>query len=123
MLHALAAEKSSHPVWWLYGARDREEHPFRDESRSLLQKLKYGRSYIQYSRPGPADQRGVDFDAAGHLAKAGNDPRAIAVCRQVIIGLLLAKRYGTNFTRLRQHDGGSPSSDCNESARDPLPRC
>src|SRR5258708_33902040 len=23
---------------------------------------------MQYSRPGPADQRGVDFDAAGHLA-------------------------------------------------------
>jgi ferredoxin-NADP reductase/MOSC domain-containing protein YiiM len=68
MLHALAAEKSSHPVWWLYGARNREEHPFRDESRALLQQLKYGRGYIQYSRPGPADQRGIDFDAAGHLA-------------------------------------------------------
>src|SRR5262249_36963070 len=34
----------------------------------LLQKLKHGHSYIQYSRPGPADQKGVDFDAAGHLA-------------------------------------------------------
>jgi ferredoxin-NADP reductase len=68
MLHALAAEKSSHPVWWLYGARNREEHPFRDESHALLQQLKYGRGYIQYSRPGPVDQRGVDFDATGHLA-------------------------------------------------------
>jgi ferredoxin-NADP reductase/MOSC domain-containing protein YiiM len=68
MLHALAAEKSSPPVWWLYGARNREEHPFRDESRALLQQLKFGHSYIHYSRPGPADQRGVDFDAAGHLA-------------------------------------------------------
>ena len=67
MLHALAAEKSSRPVWWLHGARNREDHPFREESRALLQKLKYGRSFIQYSRPGPADQRGVDFDAAGHL--------------------------------------------------------
>src|SRR5262249_37034381 len=52
MLHALAAEKSSHPVWWLHGARNREEHPFREESRALLQKLKHGHSYIQYSRPG-----------------------------------------------------------------------
>jgi len=67
MLHALAAEKSSQPVWWLYGARNREEHPFRNESRALLQELKYGRSYIQYSRPGPSDQKGIDFDAAGHL--------------------------------------------------------
>src|SRR5215813_12515498 len=68
MLHALAAENPSQPVWWLYGARNREEHPFRNESRALLHELKYGRSYIQYSRPGPADQKGVDFDAAGHLA-------------------------------------------------------
>ena len=73
MLHALAAQKSSHPVWWLYGARNREEHPFRDESRALLKQLKYGHSYIHYSRPGPADQRGVDFDAAGHLAVSAFD--------------------------------------------------
>jgi ferredoxin-NADP reductase len=73
MLHALEAEKSSHPVWWLYGTRNREEHPFREESRALLQELKYGHSYIQYSRPGPADQMGVDFDAAGHLAVSAFD--------------------------------------------------
>src|SRR5262249_49729206 len=73
MLHALAAEKSSHPVWWLYGARNRQEHPFRDESRALLQELKHGHSYVQYSRPGPDDQRGVDFDAAGHLAVSAFD--------------------------------------------------
>jgi len=73
MLHALAAEKSSHPVWWLYGTRNREEHPFREESRSLLQELKDGHSHIQYSRPGPADQRGVDFDAAGHLTVSAFD--------------------------------------------------
>jgi ferredoxin-NADP reductase/MOSC domain-containing protein YiiM len=73
MLHALAAEKSSHPVWWLYGARNREDHPFREESRALLQELRHGHSYIQYSRPGPADQRGVDFDAAGHLAVSAFD--------------------------------------------------
>jgi len=73
MLHALAAGKSSHPVWWLYGARNREEHPFREESRALLQELKNGHSYIQYSRPGPADKRDVDFDAAGHLTVSGFD--------------------------------------------------
>jgi ferredoxin-NADP reductase len=73
MLHALASEKSSHPVWWLYGARNREDHPFREESGTLLQTLKYGHNYIQYSRPGPADQRGVDFDAAGHLAVSAFD--------------------------------------------------
>ena len=73
MLHALAAGKSSRPVWWLYGARNREEHPFREESRALLQQLQHGHSYVQYSRPGPADRRGVDFDAAGHLAVSAFD--------------------------------------------------
>ena len=43
-LPVLAAEKSSQPVWWLYGARNREEHPVRNESRALLQELKYGRN-------------------------------------------------------------------------------
>jgi ferredoxin-NADP reductase/MOSC domain-containing protein YiiM len=73
MLHALAAEKSTRPVWWLHGARNREEHPFQSESRALLQELKYGHSYIQYSRPGPADQRDVDFDSVGHLAVSAFD--------------------------------------------------
>jgi len=73
MLHALAAEKSSRPVWWLHGARNREDHSFREESRALLQGLKYGHGYIHYSRPGPADQRGIDFDAAGHLAVSAFD--------------------------------------------------
>jgi ferredoxin-NADP reductase len=73
MLHALAAEKSSRPVWWLHGARNREEHPFRNESRALLQELKYGHSYIQYSRPGPADKKDVDFDSVGHLAVSAFD--------------------------------------------------
>src|SRR5262249_17471870 len=49
------------------------EHPFRNESRALLQELKYGRSYIQYSRPGPSDQKGIYFDAAGHLAVSAFD--------------------------------------------------
>jgi ferredoxin-NADP reductase/MOSC domain-containing protein YiiM/ferredoxin len=67
MLHALATEKSDRPVWWLYGARNREEHPFLAESRALLQELRDGHSYIQYSKPGPADRTGIDFDAPGHL--------------------------------------------------------
>ena len=73
MLHALAAEKSDQPVWWLHGARNREEHPFVEESRALLRGLKDGHSYVQYSRPGTADQQGVDFDAAGHLTVSAFD--------------------------------------------------
>lgn len=73
MLHALAANNSPEPVWWLYGARNREEHPFREESRALIKQLKDGHSYIQYSRPGPADQKGVDFEATGRLTVSSFD--------------------------------------------------
>ena len=67
MLHALSAESASRDVWWLYGARNREDHPFFDESRQLLQTLSHCRSHIRYSRPGPQDRLGSDFDAPGHL--------------------------------------------------------
>ncbi|MEO6969629.1 MAG: MOSC and FAD-binding oxidoreductase domain-containing protein [Chthoniobacterales bacterium] len=77
MLHTLAAEKSNRPLWWIYGARNREDHPFLQESRALLQELKHGHSYIQYSRPEPADQPGVDFDAAGHLTVSAFDKMGV----------------------------------------------
>src|SRR5271165_412033 len=67
MLHALAAESSAREVWWLHGARNREDHPFSQESQSLLQRLQRGRSHIRYSKPGPQDRPGVDYDAPGRL--------------------------------------------------------
>jgi ferredoxin-NADP reductase/MOSC domain-containing protein YiiM len=70
MLHALAAEKSQREIWWIYGARNRVEHPFAEESRSLLKQLSRGRGYILYSRPAAIDQVGSDFDAPGHIDAA-----------------------------------------------------
>jgi ferredoxin-NADP reductase/MOSC domain-containing protein YiiM len=70
MLHSLAAQRSQRPVWWIYGARNRDEHPFADESRSLLKQLPGTRSCIVYSRPTATDQMGVDFDASGHVDAA-----------------------------------------------------
>jgi len=67
MLHALAAERSARQVWWIYGARNRANHPFAEESHSLLKQLPYGLSYIVYSRPGYRDRQGRGFDAAGHI--------------------------------------------------------
>ncbi len=67
MLHALASAASPREVWWLYGARNREEHPFAKESRDLVQELKHGRSHIVYSKPQPEDQLGRDYDSLGHL--------------------------------------------------------
>src|SRR5271154_1999403 len=68
MLHALAHEASPREVWWLFGARNREDHPFAEESRNLLKRLPHGKSYIWYSRPSPQDRPGVDFDSSGHIA-------------------------------------------------------
>ncbi len=67
MLHALAAESSPRDVWWLYGARNRDDHPFAKESRGLVEALPHGRAYIAYSRPGPGDRLGDDYDGPGHL--------------------------------------------------------
>ena len=67
MLHALAAEKSQREIWWIYGARNRVDHPFAEESRSLLKQLSRGRGYIVYSRPAATDHVGADFDASGHI--------------------------------------------------------
>src|SRR5271157_369053 len=64
MLHTLAAERSQREVWWIYGARNRVDHPFAEESRSLLKQLSHGRGYIVYSRPSAIDQVGEDFDAS-----------------------------------------------------------
>jgi len=70
MLHALAAEKSQREIWWIYGARNRAEHPFAEESRSLLKQLPRGRGYIVYSKPALIDKVGEDFDARGHIDTA-----------------------------------------------------
>ena len=68
MLHALAAAASPREVWWLYGARNRQDHPFAAESRGLLKTLQRSRTHIAYSRPGPEDRLGEDYDSPGHLS-------------------------------------------------------
>jgi ferredoxin-NADP reductase/MOSC domain-containing protein YiiM len=76
MLYELASQQSTRHgsqddaqrvVWWLHGARNRSEHPFAEESRRLLSALANGRRYIAYSKPGPDDRIGRDFDGTGRL--------------------------------------------------------
>jgi ferredoxin-NADP reductase/MOSC domain-containing protein YiiM len=68
MLHALAAAGFGRDVWWLHGARNRAEEPFAAESRALLAALARGHRHICYSRPGPADVQGRDYQTAGRLS-------------------------------------------------------
>jgi ferredoxin-NADP reductase/MOSC domain-containing protein YiiM/ferredoxin len=69
MLHSLSSAASRREVWWIYGARNRAEHPFAKESRGLLQTLVNSRSHIVYSEPNSNsnDELGVDYDSAGHV--------------------------------------------------------
>ena len=68
MLHALAASGSARDIWWLHGARSRAEEPFAAESRSLLASLDRGHRHICYSRPGPGDVQGRDYQTPGRLS-------------------------------------------------------
>jgi len=68
MLHALAAAGSGRDTWWLHGARNRAEEPFAAESRSLLASLTSGHRHVCYSRPGPDDVLGRDYQTRGRLS-------------------------------------------------------
>jgi ferredoxin-NADP reductase/MOSC domain-containing protein YiiM len=67
MLHALAATASTREVWWIYGARNRAEHPFARECDELLRRLPRSCRYIVYSQASASESPGGDFDARGHL--------------------------------------------------------
>ena len=67
MLQALAEDHSDREIWWLHGARNRREHSFAAEAHSLLASLPNARTHVYYSRPGPDDVEGRDFDSVGRL--------------------------------------------------------
>jgi ferredoxin-NADP reductase/MOSC domain-containing protein YiiM/ferredoxin len=67
MLQALAAKHSDREIWWIHGARNQAEHPFAAEAQALLASLPNARSHVYYSRPGPHDLKGRDFDSPGRL--------------------------------------------------------
>jgi ferredoxin len=68
MLHALAADRSPRRVWWLQAARNGAERPFAAETAALLERLPRARSLVCFSRPGPADEPGRDYDTSGRLS-------------------------------------------------------
>jgi ferredoxin-NADP reductase/MOSC domain-containing protein YiiM len=91
MLHELSAARSTRPVLWLHGARDREHHPFAAEVRRLMRPLTHARSYVCYSSPGPCDKMGEDFDATGHLSRSVFDE--VGVTREADVYLCGPARF------------------------------
>jgi ferredoxin-NADP reductase len=67
MLQALAEEHSDREIWWLHGARSSRGHPFAAETKALLAGLSNVSAHVYYSRPGPDDIQGRDYDSAGRL--------------------------------------------------------
>src|SRR3954471_12006886 len=70
MLHALAEEHSDREIWWLHAARNRAAHLYAAEAHALLALLPNVRTHVWYSRPGPDDLEGRDFDGVGRLSGA-----------------------------------------------------
>lgn len=70
MLHQLAADRTeNHPdIYWVYGARNGAEHPFRQEVLQLLKALPHVKSIVSYSQPRPVDQLGRDFDISERIS-------------------------------------------------------
>ena len=68
MLQALAEAHSDREIWWLHSARNRRQHSFAAEARTLLASLPNARSRVYYSQPGPDDVEGRDYDSAGRLS-------------------------------------------------------
>jgi len=91
MLHALAATRSTRPVWWLHSARDGQHHPFAAEVRRLMLALPRGQSYVCYSRPGADDTMTADFNATGHLSRSVFD--AVGVPRDADVYICGPTRF------------------------------
>ncbi|MFZ0870177.1 MAG: MOSC and FAD-binding oxidoreductase domain-containing protein [Rhodanobacter sp.] len=69
MLHQLVANRTANDqdVYWIYGARNGSEHPFKPEVAQLLKALPHARSIVAYSQPRPVDQPGRDFDISERI--------------------------------------------------------
>lgn len=67
MLNAIVRGTSRRRVWFLHGARNGREHAFGDHVRRLARENANVTAHIRYSRPGPEDLEGRDYDAEGRL--------------------------------------------------------
>ena len=109
MLHALAAEKSQREIWWIYGARNRVEHPFAEESRSLLKQLSRGRRYIVYSRPAASTKSGRTLMLPGTLTQPCW--RKLA-CHRAVTSICVAPLHSCRTCAMDCETGVCPPGMC-----------
>jgi ferredoxin-NADP reductase len=71
ILAELAARSQPPAVTWIHVARSGAEHALAAEARELLAALPVATAHVRFTRPGPGDRVGVDFDAPGRLDRDG----------------------------------------------------
>jgi ferredoxin-NADP reductase/predicted pyridoxine 5'-phosphate oxidase superfamily flavin-nucleotide-binding protein len=67
MLHRLTESGAGRPIWWVHGARDGAHHALSNEVRELAERHPNVKIRVAYSRPGPNDELGVDYDIQGRV--------------------------------------------------------
>jgi ferredoxin-NADP reductase/MOSC domain-containing protein YiiM len=127
MLQAMTEERSDREIWWLHGARNGHEHPFAAETRALLVALPNAHAHVYYSRPGPDDVEGRDFDCAGRLTATSlselgppSDAQAYICGPTAFMDAISAALAGLGFDGSRTHTevfGPAPGSTPGIKAR------
>ena len=95
MLYELATAQSGRSVLWLYQTRNGQHHPFAAEVRRLIAGIPNGRHYVCYSRPGPDDRIGDDFDNEGHFS--GSVFETVGVSPDAVVYLCGPNRFMTDM--------------------------
>lgn len=67
MLRQLDRVGSQRRVHLFHGVRSGAEHPFAAELRELAARAEWLELHVRYSRPGPEDRAGEDYDEAGRI--------------------------------------------------------
>jgi ferredoxin-NADP reductase/MOSC domain-containing protein YiiM/ferredoxin len=76
MLHQLVESHSERDIWWLYGARGPQEHPFAAEAHALLASLPHAREHVFYSAATPGERHRVHA-ARGRITKEALASRGV----------------------------------------------
>jgi ferredoxin-NADP reductase/MOSC domain-containing protein YiiM len=67
MLEAIVKAGADRPIWFIHCARDRRRHIMADFIRGIANEHDNVHLHVCYSRPGPEDVLGRDYDSAGHI--------------------------------------------------------
>jgi ferredoxin-NADP reductase len=68
IVESLASERSDRAAFVFLGMRSSDEHPFKERLAALALASRSVRLHVSYSRPGPGDVAGRDFQRAGRFS-------------------------------------------------------